>query len=109
MSRQLYLDNEEITKYVQSLVQRVNEKILPRIWEKILLRMRFLLLGKLLKIAVRHAYPDAFLKNGSDMWWFGGTISSDASTITLICYDKGISIPRHIKEADIKEVEGIRR
>ncbi len=95
-------DNEEITKYVQWLVQRVNKntfedigknpfkEAIPAIWEAV-------------ENSVRHAYPDAFLKNGSDMWWFGGTISSDARTITLICYDKGISIPRHIKEADLQD------
>ncbi len=96
-------DNEEITTYVQWLVQRVNKNTpdnieknpfkdaIPAIWEAV-------------ENSVRHAYPDTFLKNGSDMWWFGGTISPDATKIILICYDKGISIPRHIKEADIKEV-----
>ncbi len=97
------IDAKALAEYVESLVQRVNEK---RLTGKA--RNPFKDAMPAIREAVenssRYAYPDASLEDGSNMWWFGGTISPDATKITLICYDKGVSIPKHIKEAGIKEV-----
>ncbi len=97
------IDAKALAEYVESLVQRVNEKTLIG-KERNPFKKAMPAIKEAVENSSRYAFPDASLEDGSNMWWFGGTISSDATKITLICYDKGVSIPRHIKEAGIKEL-----
>ncbi len=96
------IDAEAIAEYVESLVQRVNEKTLIG-KERNPFKEAMPAIKEAVENSSRYAFPNASLEDESHVWWFGGTISPDARTITLICYDKGVSIPKHIKEAGIKE------
>ena len=95
-------NNTKITDHLQYVMQTADKKI-PMDKERNLFKQALPAIWEASENSVRHAYPNAFLKNGNDTWWFTGTFSSDAKKITLICYDKGISIPRHIKEADLQD------
>ncbi len=61
--------------------------------------------------SVRHAYPkkspdlSSWIEFPEDLhgrWWFGGMLLPDEKQITLVCYDKGMSIPRSIKNSDLE-------
>ncbi len=91
--------NEEVTKYFRRLVHEVdgmgtNEDSFKQTASAIF---------EAVENSVRHAYTDNFPKDVRDRWWLGGILSLNKKEITLVCYDKGISIPKHIKEVALEE------
>ena len=91
--------NEEVTKYFRRLVHEVDgmgtkedsfKQAASAIFEAV-------------ENSVRHAYTKHFRKDVRDRWWIGGILSLNKKEITLVCYDKGISIPKHIKEVALEE------
>ncbi len=91
--------NEEVTKYFRRLVHEVDDMGAKEDSFKQAASAIF----EAVENSVRHAYTDNFPKDVRDRWWLGGILSLDKKEITLVCYDKGISIPKHIKEVALEE------
>ncbi len=103
--------NAETTKYFQRLEHEVDEKFFKD-KENGSFKKTASAISEAVENSVRHAYPRdmadqldpiEFPEELRNRWWFGGIISPDIKKITLICHDKGISIPRHIKDAASEE------
>ncbi len=95
-------NNESIAEHFQRLVQKLDEKDSMG-KNNISFKQTLGAISEAAENSVRHAYTGDFPKDVRNRWWFGGMLSPNKKEITFVCYDKGISIPKHIKEMAIKE------
>ncbi len=95
-------NTEAIAEYFEKLVQKI-DKTFSLDNENDSLRKTLAAISEASENCVRHAYPIGFREDVRDRWWFGGMVSLEEKEITFVCHDKGISIPKHIREADIKD------
>ncbi len=105
MGRKAYI--QEITTYFTRLIERV-PKTFNIDKDDMLFKKTMYSIIEAVENSVRHAYPreSPDLRNWIEFpedlhgrWWFGGMLLPDEKQITFVCYDKGLSIPRHIKNS----------
>ncbi len=104
-------NGKETTKYLERLVQEVDEKFYIDKDDKSFKQTAAAII-EAVENSVRHAYPEypsdplnliEHPEDTHDKWWLGGILSSDKKGIKLVCYDKGVSIPKHIKELALEK------
>ncbi len=108
MGREAY--TEEITKYFKRLIKKVSE-ISGIDKDDKLFKDTMGAIEEAVENSARHAYPKKtdksrnpieFPKDIHGGWWFGGMFLPEKKQIILACYDKGMSIPRSIKESHLE-------
>ncbi len=107
MGRKAYI--AEITKYFRRLVKNVSVMFDIDIdSDSQSFKQTMNAIVEAVENSARHAYPEktpnpldgvGFSEDVRGGWWFGGMPLLDERQITLVCYDKGMSIPRSIKES----------
>ncbi|MCA8834655.1 MAG: hypothetical protein K8953_06165 [Proteobacteria bacterium] len=94
--------NQIITPYFTQLVTKVSAKFNIH-KDDMVFKQTMFAIEEAVENSTRHAYVTEnsaeFSEDVRGAWWFGGMPLIDKKQITLVCYDKGRSIPRSIKES----------